>query len=316
MKAYYTIHSTGLEKASLENYDFKIYKAPSKKDKENFIHEYSLPKDVFYFDNMPEIAPRIESLKNDVLGELSIFVISNVISQKEHQSVEMRLESHTFILSEKKLFWFMDGNSSDTDKMLAELQDKNITSLESIIMKIGLLAYKNFANELEEQKNKIDQFHKSAINSTSNVVLTRLADTERDMVMIQHTVDTQEQAFEKLLTSQSFVDSLDNESLIYDIRWYNRQVKQLILVYRDLLDATSSLFTDIMGNNLNQLMKSLTTVSLILAAATFIPGLWGINTGGLPFGQSKFGFLVVALVSLLAGISMHFYLKQQDHFEE
>lgn len=316
MKAYFTIHSTGLEKASPENYNFKIYKAPSKSDKENFIQKYHLPKDVFYFDNMPEIAPRIESLKNEILGDLSIFVISNVISQKESHSVEMRLESHTFILSDKKLFWFMDGNSSGTGQMLAELQDKNINSLESIIMKIGLLAYKNFASELEEQKNKIDQFHKSAINSTSNVVLTKLADTERDMVMLQHTIDTQEHAFEKLLASQSFTDNLNNESLVYDIRWYNRQVKQLIVVYRDLLDATSSLFTDIMGNNLNQLMKSLTTVSLVLAAATFIPGLWGINTGGLPFGQSKFGFLFVALVSLLAGISMHFYLKQQDHFEE
>ena len=316
MKAYFTIHSTGLEKARAENYNFKIYKAPSKSDKENFIQKYRLPKDVFYFDNMPEIAPRIESLKNEILGDLSIFVISNVISQKESHSVEMRLESHTFILSDKKLFWFMDGNSSGTGQMLAELQDKNINSLESIIMKIGLLAYKNFASELEEQKNKIDQFHKSAINSTSNIVLTKLADTERDMVMLQHTIDTQEHAFEKLLASQSFTDNLNNESLVYDIRWYNRQVKQLIVVYRDLLDATSSLFTDIMGNNLNQLMKSLTTVSLVLAAATFIPGLWGINTGGLPFGQSKFGFLFVALVSLLAGISMHFYLKQQDHFEE
>lgn len=316
MKAYYLVNNEGIKIANPENCNLEIFKAPSSLVKQIFIDTYDLPKDVFYFDDLPEIAPRIEKLKNETLGELSIFVISNVITGKKSQSVEDRLESHTFILTQEKLFWFMDKDTSIVDRNLFDADDQSINSLESIIMKTGLLAYKNFAIELDKQKKIIDNFHNSAINSTSNAVLTRLADTERDMVMLQHTIETQEFAFEKLLADEKFIHNLNNDFLVYDIRWYNRQVKQLVIVYRDLLDATSSLFTDIMGNNLNQLMKSLTTVSLILAAATFIPGLWGINTGGLPFGQSDYGFLVVFIVSALAGLMMHLYLKKQDHFEE
>lgn len=316
MKAYYLVNTKGIQESNPEHCNLEIFKAPNTQVKQDFIDTYHLPKDVFYFDDLPEIAPRIENLDNKILGDLSIFVISNVITGKNNQSVEDRLESHTFILTEEKVFWFMDKDTSVADRNLLDLEDQSINSLESVIMTTGLLAYKNFAIELDKQKKKIDAFHNSAINSTSNAVLTRLADTERDMVMLQHTIDTQELAFDKLLSNQHFTNNLDNNFLIYDIRWYNQQVKQLVNVYRDLLDATSSLFTDIMGNNLNQLMKSLTTVSLILAAATFIPGLWGINTGGMPFKQSEHGFLIVFIVSALAGIIMYLYLKEQDHFEE
>lgn len=265
---------------------------------------------------MPEIAPRIETLKNDQLGDVSIFVISNIKTNKKELSVEDRLESHTFILTNNKLFWFMDKHMSKMDELLLNVDNDGINSLEGVIATTGLIAYKNFASELERQKKRIDAFHKLAINSTSNAVLIGVADTERDMVLLQHTIETQEIAFDQLLENQTFLSKLNNDLLVYDIKWYNRQVNQLVGVYRDLLEATSSLFTDIMSNNLNQLMKFLNTLSIILASSSFIAGLWGMNTGGLPFEEHKYGTMIMILVSFLAGLLMYLYLKNKDRFDK
>lgn len=314
VKEYYRVDKRGISKSKQEDSNLEIYKAPSKKDKQDFINFYKLPKDVFHFDDMPEIAPRIEFLENQYLGKLSIFVISNIDSYKENESVEKRLKSHTFLLTEKKLFWFMHKDSFDTYHHLFSHNAKEITSLESFIINIGLLTYKNFTLELTEQKKRIDALYDSAIYSTSNEVLIRVADTERDMVMLEHTIDTQEIAFKKLLEDQLFIANLNDDFLVYDIKWYNRQVNQLIEVYRDLLDATSSLFTDIMSNNLNQLMKFLSSLSLILASSTFIAGLWGMNTGGLPFKSQKYGTLIMLFISISAGVIMYLYLKRKDRF--
>ena len=199
-------------------------------------------------------------------------------------------------------------------KGLNKSQTVNINSLEAFIINMGLLTYKNFTYELDQQKKKIDDLHKLAIHSTSNEVLINVANTERDMVMLQHTIETQEIAFKKLLEDKIFISNLDNESLVYDIKWYNRQVNQLVKVYRDLLDATSSLFTDIMSNNLNQLMKFLSSLSLILASSTFIAGLWGMNTGGLPFEEHPYGTIFMLIISILAGFLMYLYLKRKDRF--
>ncbi len=315
MKAYYLVNEDGIQKSDNKNCNLEIFKAPSAQEKEQFIQTYSLPNDVFYFDDMPEIAPRIETLSNKYLGDVSIFVISNIQINGAEDSVEDRLESHTFILTEEKLFWFMDKNTTKVDQHLFDSDDKSTNSLESIIVKTGLFTYKNFALELDKQKKRMDSLHRLAIHSTSNEILISVANTERDMVMLQHTIETQEIAFEKLLDDQEFVTNLNNDFLTYDIKWYSRQVNQLVVVYRDLLDATSSLFTDIMSNNLNQLMKFLSTLSLILASSTFIAGLWGMNTGGLPFQTHKYGTLIMLIVSILAGIFMYFYLKNKDRFD-
>lgn len=314
MKAYYLINNQGIKKSDRENCNLEIYKSPSIQAKHEFIDTYKLPKDIFHFDDMPEIAPRIETLENKYLGEVSIFVISNIMPGLEIQSVEERLESHTFLLTDKKLFWFMHKDISETYKELFDPDLTNINSLESVIVNTGLLTYKNFTVELSKQKERIDSLHNSAIQSTSNEVLITVADTERDMVMLQHTIETQEVAFTKLLEDEVFISNLDNDSLVYDIKWYNRQVNQLVRVYRDLLDATSSLFTDIMSNNLNQLMKFLSTLSLILASSTFIAGLWGMNTGGLPFKEHEYGTIYMLIVSILAGLIMYMYLKKKDRF--
>lgn len=314
MKEYYLINQQGIHESDQENANLEIHRAPSNSDKHDFISHYQLPKDIFYFDDMPEIAPRIETMNHKILGELYIFVIANIKEQLADESVEDRLESHTFLLTENKLFWFMHNDGFETYRYLFDSEFKTVKTLEAFIVNIGLLTYKNFTFELNNQKKRIDNLFDLALDSTSNEVLINVANTERDMVMLQHTIATQETAFEKLLSDDIFIENLDNTSLIYDIKWYNRQVNQLVLVYRDLLDATSSLFTDIMSNNLNQLMKLLSGLSVILAASTFIAGLWGMNTGGLPFKEHPYGTLVMLFISMLAGFLMYLYLKSKDHF--
>lgn len=314
MKEYYLINKQGIKESDQEHANLEIYRTPSPSDKEDFINHYQLPQDIFHFDDMPEIAPRIERIEHPTLGELYIFVIANIKEYLNDISVEDRLESHTFLLTENKLFWFMHNDGFENYRYLFDSEFKKIQTLEAFIVNIGLLTYKNFTVELEKQKERINDLFNLALDSTSNEILISVANTEVDMVMLQHTIATQEIAFEKLLSDESFVENLDSSSLIYDIKWYNRQVNQLVVVYRDLLDATSSLFTDIMSNNLNQLMKLLSGLSVVLAAATFVAGAWGMNTGGLPFKDHPYGTFVMLFVSLLAGFLMYLYLKSKDHF--
>lgn len=316
MNSYYIVNENGFKISNQEECNLEIYKNPSQSEKRKFLNKYSLPKDVFYFDDMPEISPRIENLENKQLGKVFIFIISNVKKNPEKLSVEDRLEAHTFILTNSKLFWFINNDITDIDRYMFDFDSKTTNSLESVIVETGLLTYKNFAAELDNQKKRIDELYKSAILSTSNKVLIRAADTERDMVMLQHAIKTQEIAFEKLLENNKFITNLNNHDLVYDIEWYSRQVRQLVEVYRDLLDATSSLFTDIMSYNLNQLMRYLSTVSIILATSTFVVGFWGMNIVELPFSHHKYGTLIMFLISALAGFIMYLYLKNKNYFND
>lgn len=315
MKDYYLVNDEGVQLSDQENCNLEIFKNPSQQEKQHFIKKYHLPQFVFSFDDIPEITPRIEVLENEYLGEVFIIIISNLKTTTEKLTVEERLESFTFILTKDKLFWFMQEDTSEVDQYIESFSDSTTHSLESIIAKTGLLTYKSFASELDKQNKKINELHRSAPSSTSNKILIKVADTERDMVMLQHAIENQVIAFEKLFANEGFITNLNNDLLVYDIKWYNRQVKQLVEVYRDLLDATNSLFTDIMSNNLNQLMKFLSTVSIILAASTFVASLWGMNTGGLPFQEHEYGTLFMLFFSVFTGFIMYLFLKNKDFFK-
>lgn len=313
----YDITENGLQKSDSDNSILKIYDDPNDHERKKFIDTYDLPEDVFDFDDIPHVAPRIEKVHNEKLGDTLIFVISNILDVEEKTDVENRLESHTFILGEKELFWFMNKESSNLDQVLLKYKGPEIDSLQSIILNAGLLAYTHFTDELSKQKMVIDDLNNQAESSaTRRQVLVDVSNTERNLVILQHTIDTQREAFEKLLEDEDFIENLDNPHLIHDIKWYNRQVQKLVNVYRDLLDSASSLFSDIMSNNLNKLMKFLSSLSLILAASSLIGELWGMNTGGLPFEQHEHGTWIMIGVTVFAGVAMYLFLKNKEYFDD
>lgn len=316
MRKTYKLSNKGLEESDINNSILDIYHDPTDEERRSFIDEFDLPNDIFDFDDIPHIAPRIEMIYNEKLGHTLIFVFSNITNTNEKRSVEDRLESHTFVLGQKNIFWFMNKKKSTLDEELLNKKEVKLDSLQSILLNAGLLSYMNFFEELKKQKEVIDELNKKAINTTERSVLVEVSDTERNLVMLQHTLDTQESAFTKLLDNESFIEKLDNTHLVHDIKWYNHQVKNLVDVYRDLLDSASSLFSDIMSNNLNTLMKFLSSLSLVLAASSLIGDLWGMNTGGMPFEKSSYGTLVMIITSILAGIAMYIFLKNKDYFDD
>lgn len=303
------------------NHDFnefslKIFKDISESDEYNFLASYNLPKDVFYFDDIKPVAPRYERVNNDQLGNTLIVVISNIIPTYPLTPVENRLETHVFIISEKEAFWFIkDPYSKLYDQLVSTYMDK-ISTIEDFLMYSILLSYVNFTKELQNHKTKINYLNNKANRQTSNQILNEVTQTEQNLVILEHTIETQEIAINNLLDDDAFIEMLNNDMLVHDVKWYNRQVNRLVHVYRDLFDAVSSLYSDIVSNNLNVLMKFLSSISIVLAASSFIAELWGMNTGGLPFELNDYGFLIMFIVSLISGFLMYLFLKKRHYFDD
>lgn len=294
----------------------KVFKDITNAEENEFLASYNLPKDVFYFDKIKPVAPRYERIINAQLGETIIIVISNVNPAKPPTIVENRLETHVFLISEKESFWFIkDGYSNLYDQLVSTYLDE-INTIEDFIMYSILLSYINFTKELEFHKQKINYLNNQANHQTSNQILNEVTQTEQNLVILEHTIQTQEIAINNLLDDDEFTNTLDNDMLVHDVKWYNRQVNRLVHVYRDLFDAVSSLFSDIVSNNLNILMKFLSSISIVLAASSFIAELWGMNTGGLPFEFNDYGFLIMFIVSLISGFSMYLFLKNKHYFDD
>lgn len=86
----------------------------------------------------------------------------------------------------------------------------------------------------------------------------------------------------------------------------------MVTIYRDLLETIGGLFSDMMDNNLNHLMKYLDSAALVVAVPSLIAGLWGINTGGLPGKENTIGTILVFGLAILVGILTAIFLSRKD----
>ena len=79
-----------------------------------------------------------------------------------------------------------------------------------------------------------------------------------------------------------------------------RQAIEMTSIYRDDIKGTRELFSSILDNRLNNAMKYLTSITLLMAVPTVISGLYGMNvqSDGMPFANTTAGFAIVLGLTL------------------
>ena len=88
--------------------------------------------------------------------------------------------------------------------------------------------------------------------------------------------------------------------LLDDVIVEIRQAIEMTSIYRDDIKGTRELFSSILDNRLNNAMKYLTSITLLMAVPTVISGLYGMNVRaeGMPFASSTAGFAIVLGLTL------------------
>ena len=67
-----------------------------------------------------------------------------------------------------------------------------------------------------------------------------------------------------------------------------------------------------MNNSLNNVMKYLTSITLVMAIPTVISGIYGMNLKWLPFAGTVHGFGIVCLATAIICIVTMFILKRKN----
>lgn len=93
----------------------------------------------------------------------------------------------------------------------------------------------------------------------------------------------------------------DDRELLDDVIVEIRQAIEMTGIYRDDIKGTRELFSAILDNRLNNAMKYLTSITLLMAVPTVVSGLYGMNVhlGGMPFAESPWGFTIICGIILV-----------------
>ena len=147
---------------------------------------------------------------------------------------------------------------------------------------------------IEKAKHNLDH----GVNNESLIGLSRLQDSLTYFI-------TSIRGNETLLSKLKFklqVDELDAD-LIEDVNIEMSQARETTNIYADILESTMDTYSSIINNNMNTVMRTLTSVSIIMMFPTLISSIFGMNLiNGME--ESRYGFLIAMVLSVfVSGIS-------------
>jgi magnesium transporter len=87
-----------------------------------------------------------------------------------------------------------------------------------------------------------------------------------------------------------------------------QQQMDLSDIYRELITNAMNAYDSIVNHNLNRVIKTLTSISLLVSVPTLIASIYGMNVG-LPLENDPFAFALVMLTSLFITIPLLLFLR-------
>ena len=154
---------------------------------------------------------------------------------------------------------------------------------------------------LEKAKRNLDQ----EVNNESLIGLSRLQDSLTYFV-------TSIRGNETLLSKLKFklqIDELDAD-LIEDVIIEMTQARETANIYSNILESTMDTYQSIINNNMNTIMRTLTSVTIILMLPTLVASFFGMNLiNGME--ENPVGFIIAIVLSILISIVSWFFFRHK-----
>lgn len=183
--------------------------------------------------------------------------------------------------------------------------------------------YLRFLKQIDKKTTEIEnQLHRSMKNEE----LIKLLNLEKSLVYFTTSLRANEIVMEKLLkshlvksdpdseiTSQILKMYPEDEELLEDVITENKQAIDMSETHSNILSGMMDAFASVISNNLNIVMKFLTSVTIVLALPTMVASFYGMNVD-LPFQKSPFAFAMIIGISFLFSVIGVILLRRKDMF--
>ena len=124
-----------------------------------------------------------------------------------------------------------------------------------------------------------------------------------------------EVVLEKLLRNKSIKQYPEDTELLEDVIVENKQAIEMSNIYTGILSSMTDSVASIVSNNLNVVMKFLTTITIVMSIPTMISSFYGMNVGGIyPGMNNPYGFLLVIAGSIVVTGIAAFIFAKKDMF--
>lgn len=315
-----------------EYVDFKVSElnkciAPSKTNWLNIhgLNDLELLQSVcsfFEIDNfmLADILNTTRRTKIEEQRDVLFFNIKSLLPAENSDNI--RVEQISFLIKEGVLVSFQEKRSDFFTHIRQRIREHSgiIRTKKADFLLFILLdvVIENFYITIENEEDKIEELINLIKQSTDPIILEKI-ELHRDNLnfLKRSIIPLRDSLYEiKNIKDDTVFDGIESDNFTFFSRLYQKSLELLEQIESDMssLESASNFFFSAQTHKMNEIMKTLTIISVVFIPLTFIVGVYGMNFDNMPELKQDNGYFIVIGVMFFIVLGMIYYFKRRRWF--
>lgn len=217
------------------------------------------------------------------------------------------------ILTENQIITVNSFDNDAIKKFLNTFQKRNPDKRNMMVVKIFEKVVQNFMDFLKEINNRRNTYEQKLYDSNRNEELLNLMRIQKSLLYFVTALRSNELLMIKLERTNFLGLSEDERELLNDLIIETSQALEMANIYNNILSSTLDAFASIISNNLNNVMKRLTSITIILSLPALVTSIYGMNVE-IPYAHTTHAFYIPVVLSLVVSVIIAGYFMKKKWF--
>jgi len=217
------------------------------------------------------------------------------------------------ILTDNQIVTVNSFDNGAIKKFLNSFEKRHPDKRNMMVLKIFEKVVKTFMEFLKEINQRRNVYEQKLYDSNLNQELLNLMRIQKSLVYFVTALRSNELLMLKLERTNFLGLTEEEREFLNDVIVDTSQALEMANVYTNILSSTLDAFASIISNNLNNVMKRLTSITIILSLPALVTSIYGMNVD-IPYSHTQHAFYIPVILSLLVSIVIAWYFMKKKWF--
>ncbi|HRH58999.1 MAG TPA: magnesium transporter CorA family protein [Chitinophagaceae bacterium] len=198
-------------------------------------------------------------------------------------------------------------------KFLNTFEKRHPDKRGMMVLKVFEKVAQNFMEHLKEINQRRNLYEQKLYDSNRNEELLELMRIQKSLVYFVTALRSNELMMLKLERTNFLGLTEEEREFLNDVIVDTSQALEMANIYTNILSSTMDAFASIISNNLNNVMKRLTSITIILTLPVLVTSIYGMNVA-LPYANSPHAFYIPVILSIAISVIIAWYFMKKKWF--
>lgn len=255
--------------------------------------------------------------KMDDLNQLLFCLLNMLYFNEETSTVEA--EQVSIVLGGNFVLTFQEDAARDVfnpirEKIKVAGSKLRLSGPDYLFYSLIDMIVDNYFVIMEKLGEKIEGVEEDITHRPDTRTLAKINMLRKEMILLKRNISPVRELINGILRSESSLIEDKTEKYFKDVYDHIVQANELAENYRDMMINLQDLYLSNVNLKMNEVMKVMAVVTCLLAPATVIGGIFGMNFNRIPWLHNPNGFFIAVGLMLIIPVWMIWIFKRRGWF--